>query len=68
MIESDGSFSGAIHLSTFCGLSHLTSVVTLFTGVYRLDILVRAAMAAVSVVTAISVIHDYFQGRQMRNG
>lgn len=47
-----------------CGLSHLTSVVTLFTGVYRLDILVRAAMAAVSVVTAVAVIQDYVNGRR----
>jgi hypothetical protein len=46
-----------------CGLSHLTSVVTLFYGVYRLDILVRAAMAAVSVVTAISVADDIFKWR-----
>lgn len=51
-----------------CGLSHLTSVVTLFSGVYRLDILVRAAMAAVSVVTAISVVRDYFHGRQWGTG
>ncbi|WP_407523686.1 hypothetical protein [Methylobacterium oryzisoli] len=35
-----------------CGLSHLTMTLTLFTGVYRLDIAVRAAMAAVSAVTA----------------
>ena len=41
-----------------CGMSHLTSVVTLFYGVYRLDILIRAAMAAVSVVTALSVVDD----------
>jgi cell division protein FtsW (lipid II flippase) len=51
-----------------CGLSHLTSVITLFAGVYRLDVLVRAAMAAVSVVTAISVVHDYLRGRQMGMG
>lgn len=49
-----------------CGLSHLTSVVTLFSGVYRLDILVRAAMAAVSVVTAVTVVHDYLSGRTRR--
>ncbi|MGO8241356.1 hypothetical protein ELH77_19490 [Rhizobium ruizarguesonis] len=47
-----------------CGLSHLTSVVTLFTGVYRLDILIRAAMAAVSVMTAVAVINDYFHRAQ----
>lgn len=49
-----------------CGLSHLTSVVTLFSGVYRLDILVRAAMAAVSIVTAVTVVHDYLSGRTRR--
>jgi hypothetical protein len=42
-----------------CGLSHLTMVLTLFSGVYRLDILVRAAMGAVSLVTAIAVVGDY---------
>jgi len=51
-----------------CGLSHLTSVVTLFSGVYRLDILVRAAMAAVSIVTAISVVQDYMHGRELETG
>lgn len=35
-----------------CGLSHLTGVMTLYSGVYRLDIMVRAAMAGVSVTTA----------------
>lgn len=49
-----------------CGLSHLTSVITLFSGVYRLDILVRAAMAAVSVVTAVTVVQDYVAGRRLR--
>jgi hypothetical protein len=42
-----------------CGLSHLTMVLTLFSGVYRLDIIVRAAMGAVSAVTAIAVVADY---------
>jgi hypothetical protein len=49
-----------------CGLSHLTSVVTLFTGVYRLDILIRAAMAAVSVITAGMVINDYLADRRLQ--
>lgn len=35
-----------------CGLSHLTKTLTLFVGMYRLDILVVAAMASVSAVTA----------------
>ena len=41
-----------------CGLSHLTMVMTIFSGVYRLDILVRAAMAGVSVVTACLVVQQ----------
>jgi hypothetical protein len=49
-----------------CGLSHLTSVVTLFTGVYRLDILIRAAMAAVSVITAGMVVNDYLSDRRLQ--
>jgi hypothetical protein len=35
-----------------CGLSHLTETLTLFTGIYRLDVMVTAAMASVSAVTA----------------
>ena len=35
-----------------CGLTHLTMTLTLFVGVYRLDVLMRAATAGVSVVTA----------------
>lgn len=35
-----------------CGLNHFTMVLTLFSGVYRLDIAVKAAAAAVSAVTA----------------
>lgn len=54
-------FGGFIFL---CGLSHLTSVVTLFSGVYRLDILIRAAMAAVSVMTAGMVVNDYLADRR----
>ncbi|GGC71026.1 hypothetical protein [Chelatococcus reniformis] len=36
-----------------CGLSHLTMVLTLFWGIYWLDVAVRAAMASVSAVTAV---------------
>jgi hypothetical protein len=35
-----------------CGLSHLTEVITLYSGIYRLDVLVTAMMATVSAVTA----------------
>lgn len=38
-----------------CGLSHLTMVLVLFDGVYRLDVFVRVATAAVAVVTAVFV-------------
>ena len=49
-----------------CGLTHLTSVVTMFYGVYRLDILVRAAMGAVSAVTAIITAADLIEGDHAR--
>lgn len=39
-----------------CALSHLTMTITLFSGVYRLDIAVRAAMASVSAVTAVYTV------------
>lgn len=39
-----------------CGLTHLTKTMTLFTGIYRLDILVVAATAAVSATTAVFVV------------
>jgi hypothetical protein len=44
-----------------CGLTHLTKTVTLFSGIYRLDIIVVAATAAVSAATAA------FTARQMVN-
>src|SRR5918992_1452378 len=36
-----------------CGLTHLTDVLVLFSGVYRLDVLVRAATAGVSVMAGV---------------
>jgi hypothetical protein len=41
-----------------CGLSHATMTLTLYWGVYRLDIMVRAAMGAVSLWTAVMVVSD----------
>jgi hypothetical protein len=41
-----------------CGLSHFTMWLTLHWGVYRLDIMVRAAMGAVSLSTALLVVTD----------
>lgn len=41
-----------------CGLTHLTDVLVLFSGVYRLDVLVRAATAGVSVIAALFVVQD----------
>ena len=41
-----------------CGLTHLTDVLVLFSGVYRLDVLVRAATAGVSVMAAMLVARD----------
>lgn len=49
-----------------CGLSHLTMVMTLYIGVYRLDILVRAAMGGVSVTTAFVVVNDFLLARGKR--
>ncbi|RUV98334.1 hypothetical protein EOA88_00405 [Mesorhizobium sp. M5C.F.Ca.IN.020.14.1.1] len=49
-----------------CGLSHLTMVMTLFTGIYRLDVMVRVAMGAVSVVTAIVTVNDLVEARKER--
>lgn len=43
-----------------CGLSHFTMVLTLFWGVYYLDIMVRALMAAVSAVTAVFVVLEVY--------
>lgn len=45
-----------------CGLSHLTKTVTIFTGIYRLDVAVVFAMAAVSAVTATMLIRDAVRG------
>lgn len=42
-----------------CGLSHLTSITTLFWGIYRLDVFVTAAMASVSATTAYFTFTDY---------
>lgn len=42
-----------------CGLSHLSSVATLFYGIYRLDVFITAAMASVSAVTAVMTIKIY---------
>ena len=39
-----------------CGMTHLTDVATLFSGLYRLDVMMRIATAVVSVTTAIHVV------------
>lgn len=41
-----------------CGLSHLTKTLTLFAGVYRLDILVVVATASVSLFTALFIFRN----------
>lgn len=43
-----------------CGISHLTKTLTLFAGIYRIDILVVAAMAGVSVAVAIMTLMEAF--------
>lgn len=42
-----------------CGLSHFTSITTLFWGIYRLDVFVTFAMAGVSGATAYFTLLDY---------
>lgn len=39
-----------------CGLTHLTAVLTLFFGVYRLDVLIHVATASVSGFTALYTV------------
>lgn len=43
-----------------CGLSHLTKTLTLFTGVYRLDVLVVVATASISAFTALFTLQGAF--------
>jgi hypothetical protein len=44
-----------------CGLSHLTEILTLFWGIYRLDVFITAAMASVSGVTAYYTVLDFYE-------
>jgi hypothetical protein len=46
-------FAGFIVL---CGLTHLTDAVTLYSGLYRLDLLARVATTVVSAATAVHMI------------
>jgi hypothetical protein len=41
-----------------CGFTHLTKVLTLFTGVYRLDVMVVAATASISLFTALFTLRS----------
>jgi len=45
-----------------CGLTHLTGVLTLFYGVYRLDVLVHVATASVSAFTAYYTLKSALDG------
>lgn len=47
-----------------CGMSHFTMILTLFSGVYRLDVMVRVLMGAVSTVTAFVVAKDLIEARR----
>jgi hypothetical protein len=47
-----------------CGASHFTEVITMFTGVYRLDIMVTISMAVVSAFTAVVTWKEISQGQQ----
>ena len=41
-----------------CGLSHASEVLTMFTGVYRLDVAITTAMAIVSALTAVLTLGE----------
>ncbi|RZN13910.1 hypothetical protein [Bradyrhizobium sp. Leo121] len=41
-----------------CGLSHASEVLTMFSGVYRLDVAISAAMAIVSALTAVLTLGE----------
>jgi hypothetical protein len=45
-----------------CGLTYVTEAVTLFSGVYRLDLLTRIATAVVSATTVINLLAGAAEG------
>jgi hypothetical protein len=45
-----------------CGASHATEVLTMFTGIYRLDVAVTAAMGVVSAFTAVVTWNEISRG------
>lgn len=49
-----------------CGLTHLTKTLTLFTGVYRLDVLVVVMTATVSAVAAVYTVMGSFNATRNR--
>jgi hypothetical protein len=51
-----------------CGLSHLSSLTTLFWGIYRLDVFITASMATVSGATAYFTLYDYINRRDKTVG
>lgn len=46
-----------------CVMSHLSSLATLFWGIYRLDVFITACMAGVSGATAWFTLYDYVNRR-----
>lgn len=61
-----------VHLSFYlfasfimlCGMTHLTNAMVLFSGLYRLDLMVRIATAVVSAGTAIQMLSQlYYSNR-----
>lgn len=51
-----------------CGLNHVSGILVLFSGVYRLDVAIKAAMAGVSVVTAFYTALDAEERLRIRRG
>lgn len=54
-------FAGFILL---CGISHLTKTITIYTGVYRLDVMVIVATAVISSFTAGYTVLGAYRARK----
>jgi hypothetical protein len=45
-----------------CAMQHLTSLLTLYIGVYIIDLLMKVATAMVAAVTAVTTFRDFIEG------
>ena len=49
-----------------CGLSHAFDILVMYTGIYRVDLLVTMAMAGVSAATAVTTTRYVISAEQQR--